>query len=726
MRKKEIEGIPFLGLPRVKRGKQVEYVAVTDVKEVGKEPCLFVEVYRNRKGAKKVPAVRIALTQKDFGSYFPEAGTWSSGRVKLEGWSDSALIWSAGDGEVRKSDRLMREENVLQSPEDLERIKGFLEDVHVLWKDPAWWEYIDRKQDEIIRKRSQARKDREWKRRKKALEERMGGTERLPVERILQYADDVLFGREHRLYYKKHGARATVACSSCGGVADGRWKPGESYESQFEVSLEEPRRGGHGTCPLCGAMGMYLQQGNARSWQGKRAYLFLGQRYGESGMVLRHVMVEKEWQLVQGCGEKGLEMLGAGEGLSGVEVARAYFEPGKEVQVDYHKHDPYSGEDFWDDCNLSGQAKIGIRAGRIMPETYQAMAGTFLRYSAMEEYQRAEGDAMKPIDYLERYIEIPQIEMLVKMGLTEVVRELVRCRCGIVADMEAERPDAFLGIRKERVRQLMRHKGDIDILMAMQMEKRMDQSWTDGQVEQLAELRTDGIGEALGCMGLQRFLNAVARYAGCGYGTMCGGASGRLVEAARMYLDYLGMRRKLGYDMANSVYLFPKSLGNAHAEMVEESRKEEYDKRIQEVNGRYQMIRKNYLRLRRRFYYEDQEFMIRPAKDAGEIVREGRILHHCVGGDTYLARHDSGRSTILFLRRREEPDIPYITVEIGTESMGIAQWYGAHDRKPDEDRMQRWLDAYVTRLKCMPEAADGGMEAVMMAADDQMMIMPAV
>ena len=79
MRKKEIEGIPFLGLPRVKRGKQVEYVAVTDVKEVGKEPCLFVEVYRNRKDTKKVPAVRIALTQKDFGSYFPEAGTWSSG-----------------------------------------------------------------------------------------------------------------------------------------------------------------------------------------------------------------------------------------------------------------------------------------------------------------------------------------------------------------------------------------------------------------------------------------------------------------------------------------------------------------------------------------------------------------------------------------------------------------------------------------------------------------------
>ena len=324
---------------------------------------------------------------------------------------------------------------------------------------------------------------------------------------------------------------------------------------------------------------------------------------------------------------------------------------------------------------------------------------------------------MNPIDYLERYVEIPQIEMLAKMGLTEVVGELVRCRCGIVADMDAKRPDTFLGIRKERVRQLMGHRGDIGILKVMQMEKRMGQRWTDGQVEQLAELgTTDGIGEALGCMGVQKFLNAVARYAGCGYGTMCSKASGRLAETARMYLDYLEMRRKLGYDMANSVYLFPKSLGNAHAKMVEESSKDGYDKRIQEVNGRYQMIRKGYRRLRRKFCYEDQEFLIRPAKDAGEIVMEGRILHHCVGGDTYLARHDSGQSTILFLRRREEPDIPYITVEIGTDSLRIAQWYGAHDRKPDEERMERWLDAYVTRLKCMQEAEGGGMEAGMMAA----------
>lgn len=71
MKKKTIEKIPFLGLPKVKRNKSVEYVVVTAIKEVGREECLFLEAYRNRKDAKKIPAARIVIGGKDFGTYFP-------------------------------------------------------------------------------------------------------------------------------------------------------------------------------------------------------------------------------------------------------------------------------------------------------------------------------------------------------------------------------------------------------------------------------------------------------------------------------------------------------------------------------------------------------------------------------------------------------------------------------------------------------------------------------
>ena len=51
------------------------------------------------------------------------------------------------------------------------------------------------------------------------------------------------------------------------------------------------------------------------------------------------------------------------------------------------------------------------------------------------------------------------------------------------------------------------------------------------------------------------------------------------------------------------------------------------------------------------------------------------------------------------LRLKTDPNIPYITVEIDANRPGIIQWYGAHDRKPDEKRMQKWLNDYIDRLK---------------------------
>ena len=133
-----------------------------------------------------------------------------------------------------------------------------------------------------------------------------------------------------------------------------------------------------------------------------------------------------------------------------------------------------------------------------MPETFGAVKGSFLRYSALEEYCAAEKTDTSPVDYLERYLHTPQIEMLVKMGLTGVVRELVACHYGIVRDAEAERPELFLGIRKERVKQLVREKGNTGILKAMQMEKHMNQCWTDSQIVELAGIKAiDQAGTAL-------------------------------------------------------------------------------------------------------------------------------------------------------------------------------------------------------------------------------------
>lgn len=696
MKKKTIEKIPYLGLPRMRK-TEVKYIAVTAVREIEREQHLFVEVYRNQKDGRKFPTVRIILTGKDFGTYCTETETWSRKKIRSNTWGNEYLIWQE-DKRFQKNEDILARENILYSKEDWERIRKFTGGGDN-WKEEFWWKCIDMMQRKITQKEHMERSERRRKRRIEALHQREMLTPELPEERILQYADTELFREEHHLYYKKRRYRAEIACSKCGGISEGRWKEGESYESQFLRRIQEPRQGQFGTCPLCGTHGEYKCQGKISREKSRKSYLFLGQKYKEKGMVMRYVEVVKIWQLGIICGEKGPEMHNASEELSAVEVARAYFMPGEKTQIDYHKHDLCIGEDFWDDCNMYGNA-IKIESAPIMWETCAEMQGTMFQYSMLWEYRWMIQEEVNPVDYLERYTEIPQIEMLVKMGLTEVVRELIRYRCGIVAHMESNRIDAFLGIRKEHVKLLTSRKGEIKLLRTMQMEKRMNQRWTDEQIEKLAQLEVQrDIHTVTEYMSIQQFLNRVEKYAGCGYGNLCGIAEQSLKHAAVTYIDYLNMRNDLEYDLTNTVYLFPRDLAAAHEKMVKESNQKEAEQRMQKVKEWFPLIKRNYRKLRERFYGEDDEWIIRPAKDAGEIVLEGRRLHHCVGRDSYLRKHNDGISVILFLRHKDTPKIPYITVEISMESLDIVQWYGANNKKPDEKRIEQWLAAYIAGLK---------------------------
>lgn len=687
MKEKTIEKIPYIGLRKISRKKTVKYIGVTAVKNIGHQRHLLLEVYENKKESKKIPVVRIALAKKDFGTYWPDKQIWTHQQV-----SYYRPIWmeTCAGG-------ILTDENILQSPEDLERIKNFCNTK--LFNDDFWWGHISRYEGDITSTERAKRVERKYKRRQEALEDRQANTKALPEKAILYRADHVYFHDEHYLYYKKHGSWADIACSKCGGVTTARWKDSGAYEDQFEKHIVEPRERDFGTCPMCGALGRFKCKGKVKGSIRKSLYLFLGQKYKDNGFVMRYIQVEKEWTLGFIAGENGDEMYNAYEKLSGVEVARAYFEPGKKVQVDYNKHDPYVGRDFWDDCNLYGLSSIRINSGAILPETYNEMAGTMFQYSAMKEYTDSFMSICNPVEYIECYMRTPQLEMLVKMHLIGVAEKLIRCEYGIIADETATRPDEFLGIRKEKLKLLIKGKGDIRMLRVLQMEKRFMENWTDEQVQQLTEtgLMQTHVALAKKYMTLQKFLNCIAKYAGCGYGG-CSQSAYRIRHTASIYADYLSMREDRGYDLTNTVYQFPRDLNEAHEKMVEEVNKEELDKHLKDVASRFPNIRHSYRKLRNKYYYEDDTYIIRPAKSAEEIVTEGRVLHHCVGGDNYLGKHNRGETYILFLRFKDAPNMQYITVEIEAETPNILQWYGAHDKKPDQKNIQKWLNAYIRML----------------------------
>ena len=64
------------------------------------------------------------------------------------------------------------------------------------------------------------------------------------------------------------------------------------------------------------------------------------------------------------------------------------------------------------------------------------------------------------------------------------------------------------------------------------------------------------------------------------------------------------------------------------------------------------------------------------------------MLHHCVGKMGYDQRFAREDSLIFFVRRKEEPTVPFVTVEYSPSKHKILQTHGMHNSTPDEETMK--------------------------------------
>lgn len=147
MKKKAIERISYIGLKKNIRPKTAKYIGITAIRIVGHEKHLFLEVYRNAQNQAE-PVVRVVLNKKEFGTYIPETGEWNRRQIMPDEYYDAYFIWNT-PGERGCTQKELEKQNILQSPEDLERIKKFCKGVEV-WDNHKWWKYIYRYEQNIL------------------------------------------------------------------------------------------------------------------------------------------------------------------------------------------------------------------------------------------------------------------------------------------------------------------------------------------------------------------------------------------------------------------------------------------------------------------------------------------------------------------------------------------------------------------------------------------------
>lgn len=636
MKRKKIKAIPFKKPRRFKPdGRQAE----AHSKVIDGVPHLFLDMWEDRK-----PQWRYVLTQKEHGHWFPEEDKWDSSKLSSQGrffpmtkaTNKIAAAWSKANGYYST-------------------------------------EFEDLADEVEVEQLRTAQINNELRRRYK-LQERTNDLYELPADWDA-YLVRQLEGS--KLYYHRHGRLTDYWCSHCGAEYTVANKQTESYEGSFEYWEPAPSDGEVKECLHCKYPAICKPRGREKNGSTVEKYIYLSQPTRSGGFVTRYFQANKKY------------MPGEKETIDWCECTRTYIKDGKS-QRDFKKYDCYLGEEFWDDCNLAGLSNIRMYQGVIHPDTWKAFEDSCFKYVPVKEIMEL-GLRVNLADLTKILLGWPQLEMLMKFGWTWAVERIVNNPWTTQFDGSAKKPWDFFKIKKNRMIDL---ECEPEVLQVLQLERSLNANWDDDELQVIAQFSQTDVTTILGYMSAEKMVNRVCSY--CGFtkeSLQTVFEREKLRRTANLYADYLHMKDAAGFDMTNSVYLHPRDLEAAHNELVVRKAQIEDDAFFKKKEAQFKNIPKRYRSANRHFRYQDGELFIRPARSATEIIQEGRLQHHCVGGDNYLDRHNRGKTYILFLRFANDKKTPYYTIEIDWE-YNVKQFYSAHDKQPQKATIEAWLNNY--------------------------------
>lgn len=181
--------------------------------------------------------------------------------------------------------------------------------------------------------------------------------------------------------------------------------------------------------------------------------------------------------------------------------------------------------------------------------------------------------------------------------------------------------------------------------------------------------------------------------------------------------DYMDMLEKLGRRTDDEMMYRPRQLKRRHDDCVDEinvrrirdEMTRDPEKRRQEaekMNRRFPGAEKVLADIREKYEYGDDQYIITVPRSLMDIITEGQALHHCAGAtDRYFDRIMQRETYICFLRRREDPDTPYYTIEVEPGGT-IRQHRGYMDEEPNIEQVRPFLRRWQQEIRRRMTAED--------------------
>lgn len=298
---------------------------------------------------------------------------------------------------------------------------------------------------------------------------------------------------------------------------------------------------------------------------------------------------------------------------------------------------------------------------------------SYLKYCQTETYHKNGTQLMRFLAVATAYPR--QVEMLIKCGMIEVVKDFVFRKKRNAACFDWTEPDLLksFGLNKNEWKQFMDTGKDMEVLGVYKRMRRNGLATIPELCELKVRLGTAWFGRLTSRMTrhkltMTRMMNYLEKQQ---RRELSRGKPAKGINLyAECWCDYIDAAKYIGYDLKNDVFLLPKNLMEAHDKATGAQAALQAARRAKENNEKEKSRLKS---LAKRYTYTDGRWLIRPPVNAAEIVAEGEALKHCVGG--YADRHINGTTTILFLRNRKAPGKPLVTIEIrGGKIIQIHGW----------------------------------------------------
>lgn len=469
-------------------------------------------------------------------------------------------------------------------------------------------------------------------------------------------------------------------------------KEGYCTHCERSVPLQvKPRHLMEGVCPRCHRKIVYRSTGRSGRFFTEERAAYLIQKY-PGGLVVREFWVYRAYQHgghlspVINISERARDIYSNGKyypfywGLFKFRTTR--WVEGAPCRSCYGYGNAY----YWK----------GGNAGHIYGMTLPSLAVGNAKKTGLVEWIRANDYYGSPAVYMNALRKVPQLEQMVKAGLTELANECYAHPSNftdLIKNPGESKLTRALGINTQELKRLRALHGGSWMLTWLQWENESGKPFPDEVVAWYEENKLEPrkfqfIWDRMNPLQVKNYLERQAK------------ENRESVENVIItWKDYLSMAEKLGIDTSDEIVYRVHRLHLRHNELVARLQEGDSEKQAIEVLKEFPALDQICRSIREKYSYANEEYMIVVPGGVKDIIQEGLALHHCVGNSRYWDRISTHESYILFLRKTEAPNAPYYTLEVEPDGT-VRQKRTNYDRqRPDIEDAMKFLAEWQAVLK---------------------------